>query len=115
MWITYSACLREMQQTSGISGLTELIGEFFRVVTNDGQFVISSFACGNQHKDPAGEHDHTQCASNRSEVGNPAEHILCDAQGAEQENGLHRIKAYIAILPLQEQEDDAANPAEDIT
>src|SRR5436305_8803166 len=87
------------------------IRPFFSIIADDGQLVVSAASCCNHQDNPADEGDETQPVTDEAKKGDLAEHGRHHTHGAEEDEGLHRVKAHKAILPLKQEEDQARDPA----
>src|SRR5437764_2563549 len=87
------------------------IRPFFSIIADDGQLVVSAASCCNHQDNPADEGDEPQPVTDEAKKGDLAEHGRHHAHRAEEDEGLHRVEAHKAILPLQQEEDQAGDPA----
>src|SRR5438270_10634839 len=87
------------------------IRPFFSIIADDGQLVVSAASCCNHQDNPADEGDERQPLTDEAKKRDVAEHSRRHTHGAEEDEGLHRVEAHKAILPLQQEEDQAGDPA----
>src|SRR5205823_14202239 len=87
------------------------IRPFFSIIADDGQLVVSAASCFDYQDNPADEGDEPQPGTDGAKQGDVAEHGRHQAHRAEEEEGLHRVEAHKAILPLQQEKDQAGDPA----
>src|SRR5207244_10037269 len=87
------------------------IGPFFRIIADDGQLVVSAASSFDDQDHPADEGDEPQPGTDEAKQGDVAEHGRHHAHRAEEDEGLHGVEAHKAILPLQQEKDQASNPA----
>src|SRR5947209_13024578 len=87
------------------------IRPFFSIIADDGQLVVSAASCFDYQDNPADEGDEPQPGTDEAKQGDMAEHGRHHAHRAEKDEGLHRVEAYKAILPLKQEEDQAGDPA----
>src|SRR5947209_20470898 len=87
------------------------IRPLFSIIADDGQLVVSAASCFDDQDNPADEGDEPQPGTNEAQEGDVAEHGRHNAHRAEEDEGLHRVEAHKAILPLQQEEDEAGDPA----
>src|SRR5437016_10049425 len=87
------------------------IRPFFSILADDGQLVVSAASCCNHQDNPADEGDEPQPGTDGAKQGDVTEHGRHHAHRAEEDEGLHRVEAHKAILPLQQEEDQAGDPA----
>src|SRR5712692_3642520 len=87
------------------------IRPFFSIIADDGQLVVSAASCFDYQDNPADEGDEPQPGTDKAKEGDVAEHGRHHAHRAEEDEGLHRVEAHKAILPLKQEEDQASDPA----
>src|SRR5947209_14194111 len=87
------------------------IRPFFSIIADDGQLVVSAASCFDYQDNPADEGDEPQPGTDEVKEGDVAEHGRHNAHRTEEDEGLHRVEAHKAILPLQQEEDQAGDPA----
>src|SRR5947209_4573690 len=91
------------------------IRPFFSIIADDGQLVVSAASCFDYQDNPADEGDEPQPGTDEAKQGDMAEHGRHHAHRAEKDEGLHRVEAHKAILPLKQEEDQAGDPAAKVT
>src|SRR5437763_6271787 len=87
------------------------IRPFFSIIADDGQLVVSAASCCNHQDNPADEGDEPQPVTHEAKKGDVTEHGRPHAHDTEEDEGLHRVEAHKAILPLKQEEDQAGDPA----
>src|SRR5438876_5975651 len=87
------------------------IRPFFSIIADDGQLVVSAASCFDDQDNPADEGDEPQPGTDEAKQGDVAEHGRHNAPRAEEDEGLHRVEAHKAILPLKQEKDQASDPA----
>src|SRR5579885_2055860 len=99
----------------------ELFGVLFGIIANDRQLEVLALEAIDHQHDPANEGQQAEQAigteehdaQNRNSI-KEAEDDLQNSDAAEEQDRLHSVEAYEAVLLLHEEKDDACNPAEHI-
>ncbi len=78
-----------------------LRGPFLSIVTYHRELVVPAPVGRNHQDNPADEGDEPQPGADESKEGNVVEHRCYNGDGTEENDGLHRVEAHKAILPLQ--------------